>query len=159
MEVLSAVLAASITWSLVDLSGQIHHNQLPATGRANVLVFLAPGCMVSERSRPTLSGLHAAYQHEGFLFFGVVPGRWPRTAVDSLQQPGFPILLDPDLKLTRQTGTRVTPEALVIDKRGLIVYRGRAIVAPAGPRRIADERLVAREPVRRTGAGSNDPLQ
>jgi hypothetical protein len=52
-----------------------------------------------------------------------VPGRWRLEALKGLKQ-SFPILRDPDLKLTRQIAARVTPETFVFDRNGSIAYRG-----------------------------------
>src|SRR6266536_2006568 len=48
------------------------------------------------------------------------------------------------------------PDVLGGDPERVAVGRGRAVVAPAGPRRVADERLVAGEPVRRAEALRGD---
>ena len=37
----------------------------------------------------------------------------------------FPILLDPDQRVARQAGVRVTPEAVVLASDGQVLYRGR----------------------------------
>ena len=136
---LGALFAASIVWSLNDSSG----NRRESGNSPTALVFMAPDCMMSERSRPLLNALQAKYQAEHVAFFAVIAGRWPREAVARLRLD-FPILLDPDLKLTRQTGAHVTPEAFMLDRRGAVVYRGRVDGVSD-----ALEDVVAGRPVRR----------
>ena len=68
--------------------------------------------------------MQAAYQSKDVLFYGVLAGKWPRDALKRIPLT-FPLLLDPELKLTRQTGARVTPEAVVVDRKGAVAYRGR----------------------------------
>ncbi len=124
MQLLAAVLAASVSWSLNDSSGNRHESGAPNTRRTTVFVTLAPDCPKSDRARPGLNEMQAAYQSKGVLFYGVLAGKWRHEAQSRLPI-GFPLLLDSELKLTRQTGTRVTPEAVVVDRKGAAVYRGR----------------------------------
>ncbi len=123
MQSLTAVLAVSVSWSLLDSSGNRHDSGTQGARRPTALVMLAPDCPKSERARPALIELSASSQDRQVLFYGIVPGKWPQEAVSRLRF-NFPILLDPQLRLTRQTGVRVTPEAVVLDRRGAVAYRG-----------------------------------
>lgn len=91
---------------------------------ATVLVFVAPGCMLSERARPTLAGLQSTYESRGVRFTAVVSGRWAPELLQTWKPP-FPLQADPELKLARKTGVHVTPEAVVLDAKGATRYRGR----------------------------------
>ena len=124
MQLLAAVLAASVSWSLNDSSGNRHESGAPNTRRTTVFVTLAPDCPKSDRARPRLNEMQAAYQSKGVLFYGILAGKWLGDALKRIPLT-FPLLLDPELKLTRQTGARVTPEAVVLDRKGAVAYRGR----------------------------------
>ena len=124
MQLLAAVLAASVSWSLTDSNGKYYESGALVSRRTTVIVTLAPDCPKSDRARPGLNEMQAAYQSKGVLFYGVLPGRWPRESPKRMPI-GFPLLLDPELKLTRQTGARVTPEAVVVDRKGTIAYLGK----------------------------------
>lgn len=120
--------AAAITWDLSDLAGQRH--QYPArTGSessATVLIFAAPGCTISERARPLVEELHAEFHSGRVSLVTVIPGRWSAELLGSLKlAAGIPVLIDPDLTLTRRAAVRVTPEAVLLDARGQVRYRGR----------------------------------
>jgi hypothetical protein len=80
----------------------------------------------------------------------VVSGRWPQDSVSKMKQ-SFPILLDPDLKLARQTTARVTPEAFVVDRNGMVAYRGRVDGLGDALDDITAGRAVRRPQIRATG--------
>ena len=149
MQLLGAIVSAAVSWHLADVTGA-WHDSAAARAPVTVLVFLAPDCTISERSRPALTELHESFAAGGSRFFGVVAGRWPRETVQRLRL-AFPILLDPNLELTRQTGARVTPEAFVIDAKGAIVYRGRVDGLREALDDVAAGRAVKRPILRATG--------
>lgn len=94
-----------------------------------VLFFIAPECPVSNRSLPAMQALANEFASARIRFLGLYPE--PDTPVATLRrhaqefQITFPIGVDRRHALVRQTGVTVTPEAVIADGRGTVLYRGR----------------------------------
>lgn len=94
-----------------------------------VLFFIAPECPVSNRSVPAMRALAAEFAAARIAFFGIYAE--PDTAPDALRRHAaefsldFPLRLDRDHALVRFAGVTVTPEAVVADGTGALLYRGR----------------------------------
>ena len=109
--------------------------------KSTVLIFVSVDCPVSNRYAPEIQRLYQTFATRGIRFELVYPNPADsRTAIDrhikafSLPPVAHP---DPDGKLVRLTGVTVTPEAVVFDGQGTIVYRGRIddrFVAPGRER-------------------------
>lgn len=101
----------------------------PAEGAVRVLLFLSPECPISDAFAPEIGRLAADYAPRGVDFIRVYTDAG--LSEDRLRQhtreyalPGE-LLRDPDQALASRHGVRVTPEAVVLDRRGARVYRGR----------------------------------
>ena len=74
-----------------------------------------------------MSRLAREFGPRGILFFGIHPGpeMTAQSAAAHAASRGLPfsILLDPEEKVARQAGVRITPEAVVLAPDGQIVYR------------------------------------
>lgn len=111
-----------------------------------------------------LQQLAATYQPRGVAFVGVFPNFYATdSAMLAFQNQyalPFAVEKDPDFQLTNRFGATITPEAVVVDAAGQVVYRGmidNAYFKP-GKRRgtttayylqDALEQLLAGEPVRK----------
>jgi hypothetical protein len=101
----------------------------PDEAPVRVLLFLSPECPISNAFAPEIGRLAVDYAPLGVAFRQVYTD--PGVSQDRLRAyarefalPGE-LLRDPDQALARLHGVRVTPEAVVLDRRGLRVYRGR----------------------------------
>jgi peroxiredoxin len=95
---------------------------------ATVLFLLSPECPLCLDYAYTFRTLAEAYQTRGIRFVGLFPGEY----FSELQikkycsrfRLEFPMVLDPDYALTRALGANTTPEALLLNERGQLVYQG-----------------------------------
>lgn len=95
----------------------------------NVYVFLAEECPVSVYMAKPLTTIAEKYAAD-VSFHAVFPLKNSSYATAQLfkndyQLNSFEILLDPDQKLALNMGASITPEAIVTDETGQVVYRGR----------------------------------
>jgi thiol-disulfide isomerase/thioredoxin len=128
MKTLALLGAIWAVFPLRDAGGTLH----PATELKDhplvVLVFLSTECPLCNRAVPDLNAL--SQRHAGKVrFFAVNPER-DRTAAQVLAHDreyalAFPTLLDPQQALAKAAGATVTPEAVVLDSSGAVLYRGR----------------------------------
>ena len=119
--------AADIT--LVDTSGK-PVSLAPSDGDAAVvLFFLGLECPVSNHYAPEMRRLAEHYRPRGVRFRGVHSG--PGVSAEAAERHKeehalpFPVLLDPELELAEGVRVDETPEAVVLDREGIVVYRGR----------------------------------
>ena len=96
---------------------------------AVVFVFLANDCPIANRAVPELLRLEQAYASRGVKFWPVHAGADESDASvrDHAKEFGLTTmpLRDPDLRLARDLGARVTPTAVVVSSRGEVLYHGR----------------------------------
>ncbi|HUP38538.1 MAG TPA: redoxin domain-containing protein [Vicinamibacterales bacterium] len=94
-----------------------------------VLVFISADCPISNRYAPELTRLHAEFAANGIRFRLVYPNPLDDDAVieKHLKAYGLPPVAERDRahELVKKTGATITPEAVVLDAREQIVYRGR----------------------------------
>jgi peroxiredoxin len=116
-------------FALHDVKGQRHTRAEWKDRKAVVLFFLGTECPVSNGYAPEFSRLEAHYSPRGVVFWGVHPDPdvTAATAAKHAAEYGlkFTLLLDPKQVLAKQTGVRVTPEAVVLSATGEVLYRGR----------------------------------
>jgi thiol-disulfide isomerase/thioredoxin len=90
------------------------------------LVFLAPDCPLSKNYAPVLNSL--AKKHPNTHFYGIFPGKGYSfneiSAYGKDYSITFPLLADPVKQLAGYTKAKVTPEVVLIDQKGIIIYRG-----------------------------------
>jgi hypothetical protein len=115
--------------ALADLDGRTV-TLLPAAGPgASVFIFVGADCPVSNRYAPEIARLRERCSPGVAAFWVVYPGtRFPAAELRKHRDdflPGCAALCDPDLRLARTLGVRVTPEAVVFTPARGIVYRGR----------------------------------
>jgi hypothetical protein len=95
---------------------------------ASVLIFVSPFCPTSNNFLPEVNAIAA--DHGARFAFHLVeaePGLQLPDVLRHIEISGIsiPVLLDPDLRLTRLAGATVTPEAVVLAADGRPLYRGR----------------------------------
>ena len=92
-----------------------------------LFVFLSPECPLCKNYSPILSKLSEEYEGQ-LKVYGMVPGL-AYTGSDIAQfskeyQIVFPILIDVKKEFSNYIKATVTPEVVLLDKTGEIVYRG-----------------------------------
>jgi peroxiredoxin len=116
-------------FSLFDARGTKHTAAAWEGKKGVVLLFLSTDCPVSNFYCPEYARLAKAFSGKGVLFYGVHPDPDVKAA-DAARHAAeyrlpFPVLLDPTHAVTRQTGVKVVPEAVVLSGEGRVLYRGR----------------------------------
>ena len=134
---------------LKDLSGRTHvlrdlraDPETKRPGYVVVLVWWAATGPAAAKTDPILNRLQRTYHDRGVRFLAVNPfadgskterrGTEPVALVREFKRIRglrFPVLLDGDRQVTRRYGARCVPEVAVIDRQGLLRYRG-AVVTP-----------------------------
>jgi mono/diheme cytochrome c family protein len=98
-------------------------------GGVTALVFYSTECPISNAYSPTLNELGTSCAREKVNLVGVcVDPELADTAVAEHAKEyrlTFPVARDRDGKLARRLGVKVTPEAVVLDDRDHVRYRGR----------------------------------
>jgi hypothetical protein len=97
-------------------------------GVATVFLFVRTDCPISNRYAPEIERLYSTYGSRGIVFWLVYPDADTRAEdIKNHQreyQLSLPALRDPDHRLVKEAGAKVTPEAAVF-LGGCEVYRGR----------------------------------
>jgi thiol-disulfide isomerase/thioredoxin len=131
----AAALAATPTdatnapWSLNDLAGQTHQPLDEPSTRAIALVFITPDCPIANFYQPTLRKLGEEFAGRGIPLFMIHSD--PEVTADAAQRHvekfkiAAPVILDRDQSIARRVDAKVTPEAIIVDRAGEILYRGR----------------------------------
>jgi peroxiredoxin len=116
-------------FALRDVRGTVHTTAEWHGRPAIVLFFLATECPVANSYASEMERLYRDFGAGGVLFLGIHtdPNVMAETAAGHAIEYGlkFPILLDPEERVARQAGVRVTPEAVVLLPDGQVIYRGR----------------------------------
>lgn len=106
----------------VDLRKEIENNQL------SVLLFLSPECPLCQNYAPTIQEIQNSFSDQKVEFFGIVSGDfYSRESILKYKLKydiDMPILLDPEIRLANQLNAEITPEAVVLNTEGNIVYMG-----------------------------------
>jgi len=114
---------------LLDLNGQAIDPLEESTATATVFLFTRADCPISNRYAPYVQRLHDTYAAKGVAFYLVYCDSDASAAVigKHLKEYNYAMaaLMDPHHVLVKQTGARITPEAVVYDGDSRLVYRGR----------------------------------
>ena len=97
--------------------------------KASVIFFLSPDCPLCQNYTLTIKQLQEEFEKAGIHFYGIFPGTW--YSVKEIEKFKFDyklninMLLDRDKALSHLLKAVVTPEVVVLDSNGRIVYQGR----------------------------------
>lgn len=99
-------------------------------GKANVIVFVASDCPISNSYAPEIQRICGEYGARGVtcsLMYEDVDIDAPavRTHLDAYRYRGMAAAIDGDRLVARHTKASVTPQAVVVDAKGDVRYRGR----------------------------------
>ncbi len=118
--------------SALNLEGK---QVLPFSSLANginkgaVILFVATDCPISNRYAPEVKRIYERFKDEAIPFYLVYTR--PDESFEDIQKHlhdfDYPMtaLVDKERQLTEHTGAQVTPEAVVFDAKGKMIYRGR----------------------------------
>ena len=112
-----------------DLEDRLVTPFAPA-GKAHVLFFVATDCPVSNSYAPEIQRICKAYEPKGvacsLAYEDVaVDGAAVRKHMDAFGYRTVPATIDTSRRLADRARASITPEAIVVDARGQIRYRGR----------------------------------
>ncbi len=98
------------------------------TGKVFVVAYTGVGCPIAGRYAPRLEALMKTYGNDGLQIVGINanPQDTADKVRDDIKELGitFPVLLDHDQELTRQLDAKTTTVVFLVDKAGVIQYRG-----------------------------------
>jgi len=118
---------ASISFSLMDLSGNIYTLGQNDLGRIRVFVFLSTSCPIANSYTPELNRLSKALpQNVEFygVFFEPTVTRFKAAQHASEYKFEFPVLFDASGLLAEALMPTHVPEAFVLNEDGVVHYRG-----------------------------------
>ncbi len=108
----------------------IEGNTFPlADAPVTVVVFLASDCPIANKSQPALQKAYTRFKDQGIRMAGVYID--PRESLDELLRHrrdyrfSYEQIHDAEHKLVKHLKASVTPQAFVLDRNGVIQYRGR----------------------------------
>ncbi len=93
-----------------------------------VLVFISPVCPLCQNYSVTLKDLANEYSKTGINVLGIVSGNYYSTEeilnYEKEYAINFPVIIDPEFKLSSEFKTEITPEVVLLDSLGQKKYRG-----------------------------------
>ncbi|MCS7023534.1 MAG: redoxin domain-containing protein [Bryobacteraceae bacterium] len=112
--------------SVVDLSGKSH--RVDTTGRITVVVFVSTICPISNDYNDRLIALYREFEPRGvqWLFLNSNSNETATDILRHTEAAGFPfsIYQDPGNHVADRLGATVTPQAFLLDRQGIVRYRG-----------------------------------
>jgi peroxiredoxin len=114
--------------ALRDLKGREARLLSLAKGRVLVIAYTGLGCPISGRYAPRLEEIRTKFKGKPVAFIGVNAN--PQDSLKAIARSakelgyGFPIYQDMNQALTRQLDAKTSTEVFVIDREGVIRYRG-----------------------------------
>ncbi len=105
----------------------------PGDGKVSVVVFTCNQCPYAKAFEDRIVALGAEYGKKGVVFYAIDPNddaAYPIEAAAEMKSRAtakhysFPYLKDGDSHVARAYGARVTPHIFVVDKTGVVRYRG-----------------------------------
>lgn len=97
--------------------------------KATVFFFLSPECPLCQSYALTIRNLAAEFTSKGIQMVGIVPGTdYTNLEISEFKHKyGLPLVLWKDEKFlfTKKFQATITPEALVLDAKGKVLYQGR----------------------------------
>jgi hypothetical protein len=112
-----------------NLEGRLVHPLQGLSGKATVFVFIASDCPLANAYSPELARIYEAFHANGIRFESVYEDGdiSPQTARAHAHDYAYRFsgLIDSRHELAASLEATVTPEAVVVDSSGKVLYRGR----------------------------------
>jgi thiol-disulfide isomerase/thioredoxin len=128
-----AIGAKAPAFSLVNAVDGKTYAFTPGDGKLSVVFFTCNQCPYAKAFEPRLIEIARQYQAKGVVFYAIDPNDEARFAEETMENMKeravnhsypYPYLKDGDSGIARAYGARVTPHVYVIDKGGVVRYRG-----------------------------------
>jgi thiol-disulfide isomerase/thioredoxin len=131
-----ALAAAEPALTLTGADGKEHTPLAAGEKKAVVLFFVSPYCPTSNSFVKEMNLIAAEYGDR--VAFNFVHSDADQKLTDILQHTEMneikaPVLMDKDQRLAKQTGAKITPEAVVLSPEGATLYQGRINDLYLGP--------------------------
>jgi peroxiredoxin len=98
-------------------------------GKATVFYFLSPECPLCQSYSLTIKQLFERFSTKGIHMVGIIPGTdYTNLDISTFKHHyGLPIPLwkDEAFKLAKKYNATITPEVVVVDAKGKVLYQGR----------------------------------
>jgi peroxiredoxin len=116
-------------FSLPDSAGKTRSLADFRSGKGTVIIWVSTQCPVSNAYNARMAALAKEYLAKGFAFVGINSNKEeaaPEIATHAKEHGfDFPILKDANNVVADLYGASVTPEAYVVDAKGILRYHGR----------------------------------
>lgn len=94
----------------------------------NLFVFLSPECPLCKNYTAVLNKIRKDFPADSFVIIGIVSGKaYSSEEVNSFKKEfsvDFQLFIDPVKKLTNYLEATITPEVVLINEKGKLIYRG-----------------------------------
>jgi peroxiredoxin len=93
----------------------------------SAFIFLSAGCPICSRCAINLQQFYASVKGKGVKIYAVFPNRERRSAIRNFRKYyglQFPLYSDKGKVLTKHFNVKVTPQAIVINNSGQVLYSG-----------------------------------
>jgi peroxiredoxin len=119
--------AQAPTFRLTDTDGRVHTSGDYA-GKLLVLEFWSFKCPPASSYDDRIKALDSKYRSQGVVILAVSSNKNESAAETRLNRENrqfpYPVLMDPDGTLAEELGATHTPSVVVLDRSGVIRYRG-----------------------------------
>ncbi len=128
---LTSAFAAPVGKSLAftDTQGRRYDFQAPSAHKASVFLFTSSQCPIANVYTPRFLALAEKYDKQGVQVFAVYSDRQESLADITRhakeRKLTFPVIRDAGATLADRFGAKMTPEAVLVDAKGEVKYRGR----------------------------------
>jgi thiol-disulfide isomerase/thioredoxin len=121
-------LARIKKFSLVDEYGQSRRLTKDIVKPLNLFVFLSPECPLCKNYTTVLNKVTKDFPFDSLIIIGIISGKaYSAEKVNSFKKEflvDFQLFIDPAKKLTNYLEATITPEAVLINEKGKLIYRG-----------------------------------
>jgi peroxiredoxin len=101
---------------------------LGAEGSLVCFAFLYPDCSMSQRYGPVLNSLQQTYNNRGLRIVGIICEWDTPEQIETYKREyalDYPVFTDADFQLVKLMDINVTPEVVLVNSQGQILYQGR----------------------------------
>src|SRR5258708_26836913 len=136
LPIVAEELAVGVKAPAFELKNAVDGNVVrfaPGDGKVSVIVFTCNQCPYAKAFEDRIVALGKEFTKQGVAFYAIDPNDEAQYAVESAAEMKsrataknypYPYLKDGDSHVARAYGARVTPHIFVIDKTGVVRYRG-----------------------------------
>lgn len=130
--ILVAMMARDLPKAPLKLVGGVATNGTPVNfapgkSKATVLFFIATDCPIANRYAPEIARIDKAYSAKGVKTYRIYTTKDAKAIIQHGNEYSLSMtaVLDSNRSLMAATGAKISPEAIVLNQKGVLVYRGR----------------------------------